>query len=280
MTWNTEEISKLLIEAGALAQRLKKDMKRELKHDRSLVTQADREIEALLASELESPAEGRFLIGEETVAQKGEAYLQKALSAECFVVDPIDGTAPYAYGLPVWGVSLGRMEGGVLTDGAVFLPDMEEFVMSDGDEVLQGSRRGSRWEWTALEVPAPVPDGHGLIAVTQAVAKRGKVLLPNPVLVLGAAVVPMVGLMQGRFIAYLGSLRLWDLAGAFPLLLRKGFAASVQVGEETRRVTARVEPRTYHLDSGSRLRWALRSDLLICRQGEEAHFRGAFFSTA
>lgn len=278
MSWNKNQITDLLEEAAAIAQRTKRDLRCELKTDRSLVTQADKDIEALFSRSLEDPADGRYIIGEETIHKKGESYIEDAFREECYVVDPIDGTAPYAHLLPVWGISVGRMEAGVLTDGAVYLPDMGEMVLSDGDDVLAGVRTRNGWQWGVVEDPPDRVEGYGLLAVTQSVAKRGRVTLPNPVLVLGTAVVPMLGLLHGRFIGYLGSVRLWDVAGALPLLLRKGFSVTVRVGDEIRSVTSRVEDRTYHIGSDSKRRWALRNDLLVCLPQDEERFRVSFTS--
>jgi myo-inositol-1(or 4)-monophosphatase len=280
MPWNKETITRLLVEAGEIAARVKRDLRFELKADRSIVTPADKEIEALFARELERPSEGTYLIGEETVEAKGEPYLRAAMEHEAYVVDPIDGTAPFAHQLPNWGISVGRMERGALTDGAVFLPECGggEIVLSEGSAVLQGTRRGSRWDWKELE-PARGPlNAYGLIAITQGIAKRGKVMLPNPVMVLGAAVVPLIGLLQERFLAYIGSVKLWDIAGSLPLILRKGFSVTVMESGERREVSERVEARTYHLEPNSPKRWALRSDLVICWPDEESKFRASFRS--
>ena len=277
MTWHKDRIVELLLEAGGIGQRLKSDMRCELKSDRSIVTAADREIEALFSRELERPESGTYLIGEETIAQKGEAYIEKAFEGETYLVDPIDGTAPYAHHLPLWGVSIGRMEGGVLSDGGVYLPDMGEMVVSEGEESLLGRREGSRWEWRPLgPLPPRAPSTTSLISITQGIAKRGKVMLPNPVLVLGVAVVPLLGLLQGRFLAYLGSVKLWDIAGVLPHLLRKGFSVTVHPDGERRAVTCRVDESAYHLAPSSKARWALRSHLLICRPEDELHLRGSF----
>ena len=276
MPWNRERIVDLLLEAGEIARNAKKELACELKSDRSIVTKADREIERLLAAELERPDAGTYLIGEETIAEKGEAYLDGALAREAYVVDPIDGTAPYAHLLHNWGISIGLMEKGALTHGAVYLPDYGELVISDGPRVLEGTRSDGEWSWRELDGSARPLGGYGLLAVTQGIAKRGKVLLPNPVMVLGVAVVPMVGLLQGRFTGFLGSVKLWDIAGALPLLLRKGFSITVSPDGERRVVTDRVESRTYHLDPSSPVRWALRSDLLICRPEDEPGLRGGF----
>lgn len=275
MPWDRRQITGLLEEAAAIAQRVKKDLRFELKSDRSIVTPADKEIEALFSRALENPGRGVYLIGEETVAAKGEAYLESAMKHETFVVDPIDGTAPFAHQLPNWGISLGRMENGELTDGAVYLPECGggEIVLSEGPAVLQGTRSGLGWDWRELKPRRGPLNDYGLIAITQGLAKRGRVLLPNPVMVLGAAVVPLIGLLQDRFLAYLGSVKLWDIAGVLPLLLRKGFSVSVIEAGERRAVTSKVEERTYHLEPGSPRRWGLRSDLVVAWPDEEAKFR-------
>jgi myo-inositol-1(or 4)-monophosphatase len=278
MTWNHERIVELLLRAGGIAVARKRDLRRELKPDASVVTQADREIEALFCQELERPDDGVYLIGEETVDQKGEDYLARALAGETWVVDPIDGTSPYAHGMPTWGVSIGHMLDGRLTAGAVYLPEFGELVISDGGAVLEASRDSSSdggWTWREL-APSRDRSPSLLVGITQALAKRGRVVIPNPVQVLGAAVVPLVGLVQGRFIAYIGSVKLWDIAGALPLVLRHGFVASVKVGDQARRVTAAVDDSSYDLAAGSKRRWKLRSDLLICRPEDEEYFRERF----
>lgn len=275
MSWDRERIFGLLLEGGEIALRSRKNLRREFKQDQSIVTQADREIEALCARRLEDAAAGVYFIGEETVNQKGEDYIQRALREECYVVDPIDGTSPYAHGLPYWGVSIGRMEGGSITDGAIYLPALGEVVLSDGKKVMEGSLENGAWNWRELPAPRREPGTSGLVAITQAVAKRGKVLLKNPVLVVGAAVVPLAGLVQGRILAYLGSVRLWDVAGALALVQRFDFSVTVREGSEIRRVGAGVNDHVYRLEPGTRGRWFFRSDLLICYPEDEQKMRKA-----
>ncbi len=276
MSWNKDDIIALMLEVGEISLRLRRDIRHEVKADRSLVTAADREIESVITRTLENPEDGTFIIGEETVVQKGEDYLAEAMRKETFVVDPIDGTVPYAHGLPNWGISIGRMDRGRLVDGAVYLPMFGEMVLSDGDAVLEGSREGGDWTWREIGEPVPDDDGRRLTAVTQKVAKRGRVELPNPVMVLGAAVVPLVGLLQGRFVGYLGSVRLWDVAGGLPLLLRKGYSITVFPDGERREVSANVDDQVYVLEPDSRRRWKFRTDLLVCHPSDEERFRTAF----
>jgi hypothetical protein len=170
------------------------------------------------------------------------------------------------------------MVGGVLVEGAVFLPDYGELVLSTERGIEEGKLQNGAWIWRELRPPPrPVGDS-GLVAVTQSLAKWGKVRLKNPVQVLGCAVVPLIGLLQGRFVAYLGSVKLWDAAGALPLVLRAGFTASVGVDGEVRRVGPRVDERIYMLAPGGGERWSFRADLLITYPEDEERMRTAMAS--
>jgi len=176
------------------------------------------------------------------------------------------------------------MEGGVLTDGAVYLPDFGEIFLSDGKEVLvgtqpEGTRKGRTddpWVWKAVDGPRVQFNAQTPVAVTQALAKRGQIHLPNPVMVLGVAVVPMTGLLLDRFQAFLGSVKLWDVAGALPLLLRRGFSVTVTHEGKPREVTGRVDEDVYSLRPDSKKRWAFCSDLLICDPESQLRLRTSF----
>src|SRR5262245_9045910 len=87
--WDRPRITELLLEAGRRALAHRKRLRVELKSDASLVTAADREIEALFAAEFDRPEIGSYLIGEETVSQRGEEYIREALAARAYIVDPI-----------------------------------------------------------------------------------------------------------------------------------------------------------------------------------------------
>lgn len=69
-----------------------------------IVTEADREVEALIRSRLaaERPEDGFF--GEESGTAGGTSDIT-------WVVDPIDGTVNYAFGMPSWAVSIAAVEG-------------------------------------------------------------------------------------------------------------------------------------------------------------------------
>lgn len=102
------EVERLLAHALRLADTCRETVERvtasgfevERKADRSLVTTADREAELAfrtLAREL-TPQAG--VLGEEFGLEREEAPLR-------WVIDPVDGTAEFAAGLPVWGTIIG-----------------------------------------------------------------------------------------------------------------------------------------------------------------------------
>ena len=69
-----------------------------------IVTEADREVEALIRERLTAARPGDGFLGEESGAEAGE-------TAVTWVVDPIDGTVNYAYGIPSYAVSIAAVTG-------------------------------------------------------------------------------------------------------------------------------------------------------------------------
>lgn len=259
--WNYDRITRLLIEAGGIARDYRQNLRKSLKPDESLVTAADCAIEDLIVAELEDEAAGVYLIGEETLAGRGEAYLEKALTGTTFVVDPIDGTVPYAYGLPYWGISIALLEDGQLTQGAIHLPDQPapEIYVSDGDRVRLAEQTAGEWEWSEL---TPGVDTSAPLAISQDIARAGRVLEEIPVHAVGSAVYELIGLLRGRYRTYVGSLKLWDLAGCMPLLERMGVATYHLEDGALRPFGASVDASHFELEAGSERRWRLRGWLL------------------
>ena len=93
----------------------------ERKPDRTLVTEADRAVEAFVVAELRDrwPEVG-------IVAEEGTVRAPAGESS--FVVDPIDGTAVFVAGLPTWCVCIGLMHAGCPRAGVVHLPCSAEPV--------------------------------------------------------------------------------------------------------------------------------------------------------
>jgi fructose-1,6-bisphosphatase/inositol monophosphatase family enzyme len=79
-----------------------------------VVTEMDRAAEDLIRDRLLAARPGDAVLGEES-GQTGSGSVR-------WVVDPIDGTVNYLYGLPDWGVSIAAEVDGEVVAGAVCLP--------------------------------------------------------------------------------------------------------------------------------------------------------------
>src|SRR5207245_342687 len=89
------ELEAIAARAGARALRHFRRVTAERKADRTLVTAADREVEAALVAELGALLPDAGILGEEGAAREGRGPYR-------IVLDPIDGTAAFVAGLGTW----------------------------------------------------------------------------------------------------------------------------------------------------------------------------------
>lgn len=98
-----------------------------------MVTIADREVEQLIRARLQAEFPGDAFLGEEYGLDMGSSGLT-------WVVDPIDGTAPFLNSLPGWCVSIGLMDGQGPLLGAIHAPVLGEMYL--GGRGLGGTLNG------------------------------------------------------------------------------------------------------------------------------------------
>ncbi|MFI8633820.1 inositol monophosphatase family protein [Microbacterium sp. NPDC077663] len=94
-------------EAGALARRRREEgvaIAATKSAIADIVTEADREVEALIRARLAAERPDDGFLGEESGAERGTSDIT-------WVVDPIDGTVNYAYGMPHYAVSIAAVSG-------------------------------------------------------------------------------------------------------------------------------------------------------------------------
>ena len=114
-----------------------------------VVTRADLAVERLVRDRIETARPGDSVLGEEGGEQLGAGV--GAPGAVTWVVDPIDGTVNYVYGIPVWSVSIAAAVGGTVVAGAVVNPSTGEvFTASIGG--------GARLDGAPLHRGPDVPD--------------------------------------------------------------------------------------------------------------------------
>lgn len=105
----------------------------DIKTDGTPVTRVDRETTGHVQTALRERFPGYGILSEENP----EHYLPGA--ERQWVLDPLDGTAMFARGLPVWGLGIGLMERGVPVEGYLSFPVIRErYVCAQGRVQLNG----------------------------------------------------------------------------------------------------------------------------------------------
>jgi myo-inositol-1(or 4)-monophosphatase len=147
------------IAAAELASRRRREGVSVADHKSSpvdIVTLADRETEALIRGMLADARPDDGFFGEESGAETGTSGLT-------WVVDPIDGTVNYLYGIPHYGISIAVVEGE--PDPLIWTGLAGCVVNPAIGEVFTGSATGGAFVGdSAISVAAPVELSQALVA--------------------------------------------------------------------------------------------------------------------
>ncbi|MGV1005283.1 MAG: inositol monophosphatase family protein [Candidatus Nanopelagicales bacterium] len=188
-----------------------------------VVTQMDIGAEKLITEALLAARPDDGLLGEEGASRAGTSGVR-------WVIDPLDGTVNYTYGLPNWAVSIAAEVAGETVVGVVDVPVLAETYV--------GVRGGGAWLCDGrgthrLRVNTPAELGSVLVATGFGYASRrragqGRVVaevLPRirDIRRAGAAAVDICWLAAGRVDAYYErGLNPWDHAAAGLLAVEAG----------------------------------------------------------
>jgi myo-inositol-1(or 4)-monophosphatase len=188
-----------------------------------IVTEMDRRVEALLVDRILTARPDDGMLGEEGASHVGSSGVR-------WVLDPIDGTVNYLYGVPSWGVSVAAEIDGVGVVGVVAAPMLgETFVAVRG----RGAHKHDQWGVHELRVNDPVELTGSLVGTgygyTQerriAQARVTSALLPyvGDLRRLGACSIDLCYVAEGRFDAYYErGVHLWDYAAAALVVTEAG----------------------------------------------------------
>jgi myo-inositol-1(or 4)-monophosphatase len=126
-----------------------------------VVTEMDRRSEELIRARILAARPADAILGEEG-GQTGDT----AGAPVRWVIDPLDGTVNYLYGLPDWAVSIAAEVAGVIVAGAVFVPGRGELftATAGGGGWLEAAGPGGGSARTRLRCLPGVPLGQALVA--------------------------------------------------------------------------------------------------------------------
>jgi myo-inositol-1(or 4)-monophosphatase len=214
-----------------------------------IVTEADREVEALIRARLEAARPRDGFLGEESGAEAGE-------SGVTWVVDPIDGTVNYAYGLPSWAVSIAAVMGvpdpqaWEAVAGVVYSPPTDElFFATRGGGAWLGDRR-LQVNADAGPAGALIATGFGYNPSTHA-ATLDQIARVMPIARdlrrAGAASLDLASVAAGRLDAYYErGLHPWDhAAGALLVAEAGGRVSGAPGGRPGRGMTIAAAPGVF-----------------------------------
>ncbi len=100
-------------------------IKQHIKHDGSILTEADLAAQSALQNALASRWPDIPMLGEEMPLDRQEQLLQEA-SNGIWIVDPLDGTSNFSLGIPYYSVSVALVVGDHIELGVVYDPERDE----------------------------------------------------------------------------------------------------------------------------------------------------------
>jgi len=106
------------------------------------VTAADREAEALLTAGLQALLPGALVMGEEATSMQSQRRIDAAAASELWVVDPLDGTANFVAGSPIFAVMVALIRDGETVMSWMLDPltDTLAFAKKGAGAYLDGQR--------------------------------------------------------------------------------------------------------------------------------------------
>ena len=188
-----------------------------LQHDIKL--RLDKESQELISDYLLSVFPDSAILGEE--GNDGVAQ-----SDYCWIVDPIDGTVNYFYGIPIFCVSIALQYKGKLVMGCVYDPMQQECFSAisgqaptlNGQPIAVSSR--SRMAEAVVFIGHGTHDGSGEDGIRRFAHISRQV---RKIRILGSAALTLCYIAAGRFDAYVeGRICLWDFAAARVILEAAG----------------------------------------------------------
>lgn len=269
--WDRDRLASIVVEAGRYAHKQQNALTAAAlsrKSDDTLVTEIDIAVEKQVSAALLRLNPDSYIMGEETIKTQSEEYLQRALGGECWVIDPIDGTVPYAFGFDTWGVSVGYMVDSVICEGAIYLPASRLLLISDGDTVYSAiGDTADQMHLEPLQRPAP-RHPRGIISVSQDLACYGTIRASHAIQSIGSCVYSSAQYLCGKYAGVITNVKLWDIAAAIALFDKAGHSILLHSGEtvhgDTTKSSFRLAPQT---DPHSR--WSIRSHIFIAPNNEE-----------
>lgn len=215
-----EELFAWVRECGEIALRLFNRAKLQRKADNTPVTEADIAIERILVERILARYPDHGIIGEEQTRHDiTKEYV--------WAIDPIDGTASFVAGLPIWGISIGLLHRGVPCAGLFYMPLTDDYYWALEDRAFLGNQ-----PITVDTKPAHAWDSEDWLAIPSDGHRRLEIDFIGKTRSLGSAAAAICYVARGAALgAILTYATIWDLAGSIAILRAAGGIGMTLSGE-------------------------------------------------
>ncbi|KRF16419.1 inositol monophosphatase [Nocardioides sp. Soil796] len=194
-----------------------------------VVTQVDRDCEALVRERLLAARPGDAFLGEEGGGAGGETGVR-------WIVDPIDGTVNFLYGLPQYAVSIAAEQDGRVVAGVVV-------NAATGEECFASLGGGAWRDGVRLRVRGPAPLAERLVLTgfnyqagtrrVQAAAVAKLLPLVRDIRRMGSCALDLCHVASGSADAYVEEgVAEWDYAAGALIAREAGARTEVTVGRD------------------------------------------------
>jgi myo-inositol-1(or 4)-monophosphatase len=183
-----------------------------LRYDHDLVTKADLVVQEFIRKEVADVYPMHKFLGEEADVLPEDRDIQEPL----WVVDPVDGSASFSAGMPIWGVSISLFDGQRPVLGVFHLPVTGElYAASVGGSAMLNDRR--------IQVRDEAIDNESLLLTYSRFHSDFTTHFQGKVRSLGSSVAHIAYVARGAAGgAILGNVHVWDVAAGLVILEAAG----------------------------------------------------------
>jgi myo-inositol-1(or 4)-monophosphatase len=223
-----------------------------VKEDYSVVTEADLVADQFIAEAIhkEYPQDG--LISEELQPTIGP------VNSAVWVVDPLDGTTNFSLGMPIWGVSIARVEHGWPVIAVIYFPVLDELFTAQFST-------GAHLNGEKIHTQPPIPgQPNTFFSCCTRTHQQFHVSIRYKTRILGSACYSMCAVARGMaVIGFEATPKIWDIAAGW--LIVKEAEGTVETLNGAQPFPLRAN-KDYRLQSFPTLSAANSDMLSIARQ--------------
>jgi myo-inositol-1(or 4)-monophosphatase len=207
-------INEIITQAGHIALHHFLEVDPTWKDNQTYVTEADLAVQAFLRETFE-----RHYPNDGFVAEENDVRTAPRSGSRFWVVDPIDGTASFSAGLPVWGVGIGLVEDGQPVAGFFHAPAVDDLFYTTPDgRVLRNGRP------VHMRQPGPLHRESSLFIASRLHRYyRVSPDYPGKLRNLGSSIAHLCYIAGGNAdAALLERVHIWDIAAGMAMLVLNG----------------------------------------------------------